>query len=303
MAVPMPAAYGPENRPGGDHERGGRPVCRSVLGSRLRRLRRERNVQLQEAAREIGASVAKLCRLELGQGGCKDHDVAALLDYYGVVDEDELDEYAALTRGANAPSWWQEYSDLIPSRAETHLGLEEAATVIRAYQSQRIPELLQTPAYARAVTQLGYPLDPAQTVERRLHLLERRQQALTRADPPRCWVLLDEAALRRSVGGPEVMDGQLAHLLRLHVDHPTVTLDVVPLAAGGPAVMAQSLTLLRFAEPELPDVVCLDQLSGTVRIDKPSEVDRYRLAMDNLAAAASAGTDTAEFLTRLLHGR
>lgn len=303
MTVPMPAAYDPENRPGDEHERGGRPVCRSVLGSRLRRLRRDCGIQLQEAAREIGASVAKLCRLELGQGGCKDRDVAALLDLYGVVDEAELDEFAALTRGANAPSWWREYSDLIPSQAETHLGLEEVATGIRSYQSQRVPDLLQTPAYARAVTQLGFPRDPVQTVERRLHLLERRQRTLTRADPPRYWVLLDEAALRRSVGGPGVMDGQLRHLLRLHSEHPAVTLDIVPLAAGGPAAMAQPLTMLRFAEPELPDVVCLEQLTGTVRIDKPAEVDRYRLAMDKLATATSTSTDTGEFLTRLLHGR
>lgn len=303
MAVPRPAAYDPDNRLGDEHERGGRPVCRSVLGSRLRRLRQNRGIQLQEAARAIGASVAKLCRLERGQGGCKDHDVAALLDFYGIVDEDELDEYAALTRGANVPSWWQEYSDLVPSQAETHLGLEEAATVIRSYQSQRIPDLLQTPAYARAVMRLGFPRDLVQTVERRLHLLERRQQALTRTDPPRCWVLLDEAALRRSVGGPGVMEEQLRHLLRLHAEHPTVTLDVVPLAEGGPAAVSQPVTMLRFAEPELPDVVCLDQLSDTVRIDKPSEVDRYRLAMDDLAAATSAGTDAGEFLTRLLHGR
>ncbi|AKH85852.1 XRE family transcriptional regulator [Streptomyces sp. CNQ-509] len=302
MTVPTAAVHDPGIPLAGEHERGGRPVCRSVLGSRLRRLRQDRGIQLQAAAREIGASVAKLCRLELGQGGCKDHDVAALLDFYGVTDEDVLDEFAALTRGANAPSWWQEYSDLIPSQAETHLGLEEAATVIRSYQSQRIPDLLQTAAYARAITQLGFPRDPVQTVERRLHLLERRQQALTRADPPRCWVLLDEAALRRSVGAPGVMEGQLRHLLRLHLEHPTVTLDVVPLAAGGTAAVAQPMTMLRFAEPELPDVVCLDQLTGTVRIDKPGEVDRYRLALDNLAAATSTGTDAAVFLTRLLHG-
>lgn len=179
MTVPMAAVHDPGITLAGEHERGGRPVCRSVLGSRLRRLRQDRGIQLQAAARQIGASVAKLCRLELGQGGCKDYDIAALLDFYGVTDEDELDEFAALTRGANAPSWWQEYSDLIPSQAETHLGLEEAATVIRSYQSQRIPDLLQTAAYARAITQLGFPRDPVQTVERRLHLLERRQQALT----------------------------------------------------------------------------------------------------------------------------
>lgn len=302
MAASVPVAGGRRLPGSPDLPRGGPTIRRIVLGSRLRRLRARRGVGLDAAAQAIRASVPKMSRLERGQGGCKERDIADLLTLYGVTDARDREAYLALARGANTPGWWQRYGDLTPRWLETYLGLEEGATLIRGYQSHRVPDLLQTPAYAAGLARLTYPDDSADSVARRVDLLERRQQVLTRPDPPRCWQLIDEGALRRSVGGPAVMREQLRHLIRLHSpEFPEIAVHVVPLQTSAATALAGSVTLLRFAEADLPDIAYLEQLTGALYLDDPDDVERHRLAVDRLAAPVAARVSTDAFLRRLLH--
>lgn len=302
MAASVPVSGGRRLPGGADLARGGPTIRRIVLGSRLRRLRVRRGVGLDAAALAIRASVPKMSRLERGQGGCKERDIADLLTLYGVTDIRDREAYLALARGANTPGWWQQYGDLTPRWLETYLGLEEGATLIRGYQSQRVPDLLQTPAYAAALARLTYPDDSASAVARRVDLLERRQQVLARTDPPRCWQLIDESALRRSVGGPAVMREQLGHLIRLQgTEFPEIAVHVVPLQTSAATALAGSVTLLRFAEADLPDIAYLEQLTGALYLDDPDDVERHRLAVDQLAAPVAERVATEAFLQRLLH--
>ncbi len=138
-----------------EHPRGGPTVLRIILGTQLRRLRESVGVSREEAADAIRGSHAKICRLELGRVGCKERDVADLLTLYRVTDEERRAAFLALARGTSTPGWWHRYNDVLPGWFETLIGLEEAASVIRTYEVQFIPGLLQTAEYARAVCRLG----------------------------------------------------------------------------------------------------------------------------------------------------
>lgn len=280
--------------------RGGPTVRRIILGNNLRRLREQRGITFQAAARTIGASQPKLSRLELGRGGCKEHDIAALLTLYGVEDEAEREHYLALARGANTTGWWHLYSDVTPAWMETFLGLEEAASLIRSYQAQRIPGLLQTADYARAFAQVAYPNADEAAIERHVDLRLRRQQILGHADQPaRYWVVLDEAALRRPLGGRTVMRAQIKHLLGI-LELSNITVQVARLATGRFAAVVSPLTILRFAEPDLPDVAYIEQLTSALYLDKRNDVERYLLTMDGLCAAAEKQEASQEMLEQLL---
>jgi transcriptional regulator with XRE-family HTH domain len=179
-----------------------------LLGARLRKLRDATGISQEEAGRAIRGSESKICRLELGRISFKLRDVGDLLDLYGV-SEDERATLLAMARQANAPGWWQAYSDVIPVWFQSYIGLEQAAGVIRDYQVQFIPGLLQTADYARAVIQIGTgdTDTPQPEVGQRVSLRLRRQQILHRGSPTRLWAVIDEAALRRPIGGTAVARG------------------------------------------------------------------------------------------------
>ncbi len=182
------------------NEASGPTALRIGLGGELRRRREAAGITREVAGEAIRASPAKISRLELGRVGFKERDVVDLLTLYGVGDATERAEFLALARQANAPGWWHRYSDLLPGWFETYIGLEQAATMIRTYELQFVPGLLQTREYARAVTLLGH--EDAADVERRVELRMRRQEVLTAPAAPTLWAVIDEAALRRSLGGP-----------------------------------------------------------------------------------------------------
>ncbi len=182
---------------------------------------------------------------------------------------------------------------------ELHIGLEEAAALIRTYEVQFLPGLLQTEAYAHAVTRLGYPDAPARTTDRLVELRMARQKLLTRPDAPKLWAVLDEAVLRRAFGGPEVMRAQLEHLLEA-AELPSVTLQVAPFSVGANAAAGSPITILRFREPDLPDKVYLEQLTGAVYLDKQHDIDQYTLIMERLCTEAQTPQESSRFLRRLL---
>ncbi|MFF3763740.1 helix-turn-helix domain-containing protein [Streptomyces sp. NPDC001922] len=282
-----------------EQPRGGPTALRIVLGTQLRRLREARGVSTQAAAEAIRGSHAKISRLELGRVGFKERDVGDLLTLYGVTDAGEREEFLALARQATAPGWWHQYSDILPSWFETHIGLEEATSVIRTYESQFIPGLLQTEGYARAVIKLGHPHGTAREIERRVSLRQARQELLRREDPPRFWAVLDEASLRRPLGGPEVMREQVRHLIEMS-RMPHVTVQVAPFSLGGVAAAGGPVTILRFLEPDLPDVVYLEQLTSALYLDKQEDVDNYLSVMDRLCAEAEPPAATVRFLESIL---
>ncbi|MGH8966206.1 MAG: helix-turn-helix domain-containing protein, partial [Actinomycetes bacterium] len=191
----------------------GKPtVLRIALGSKLRRLREASGITREAAGYAIRGSSAKISRLELGRTGFKERDVTDLLTLYGVTDEHERDVSLALARQANAPGWWREYGDVLPSWFETYLGLEQAASVIRTYEPQFVPGLLQTEDCARAVIGLGHPSGSGEEIERRVGLRMRRQEVLTKPGAPTLWAVLDEAALWR-LGRRSMMRAQVRHLI------------------------------------------------------------------------------------------
>jgi len=228
--------------------------------------------------------------------------IAALLTLYGVTDEQQQDALRALARNANAQGWWHDYSDILPAWFEAYLGLEEAATSIRAYEIQFVPGLLQTNEYARAVTLLGHPAAPADEIERRVRLRMTRQAMFTRPQSPHLWVALDEAVLRRPVGRPGVMRRQLTHLLEA-AEWPNVTIQIIPFQAGGHAAAGGPFSILRFAEPDLPDVVYLEQLTSALYLDKRETVDHYMAVMERLCLAAAPATASARAINAVLQER
>jgi hypothetical protein len=262
-------------------EDAGPTALRIGLGSELRRRHERAGISREVAGEALRASPAKISRLELGRVGFKERDVLDLLTLYGVTDETERSQFLALARRANAPGWWHRYSDLLPGWFETYLGLEQASTMIRTYELQFVPGLLQTREYARAVTLLGH--EDLEDVERRVELRLRRQEVLTAPGAPTLWAVIDEAALRRSLNGPELLRAQLDHLLAMN-ELPNVSVQIAPLSFGGHAAAGGPFSILRFAEPDLPDIVYLEQLTSALYLDKRSDVEHYALVMDRLCA-------------------
>ncbi|MBN9097613.1 MULTISPECIES: helix-turn-helix transcriptional regulator [unclassified Pseudonocardia] len=275
---------------------GGPTVLRIALGSQLRARREYAGLSREVAGDAIRASTAKISRLELGRVGFKERDVADLLTLYGVVDREERDQFLALARRANAPGWWHRYADLLPAWFETYLGLEQAASVIRCYELQFVPGLVQTRDYARAVTLLGHS-DP-EDVERRVDLRMRRQKILTSPGGPTFWGVVDEAALRRSLAGPDLMRAQLDHLIEVN-RLPNVSLQIARLSQGGHPAAGGPFTILRFGEPDLPDIVYLEQLTSALYLDKRADVEHYAVVMDRLCAQVDRPAATESVLTAI----
>ena len=281
-------------------ERAGPTVRRMLVGAQLRRLRTDMGLSREEAARAIRASEWKIHRLENGQVGFKERDLVDLLALYGVTDPDEVDELLALAREASTPGWWQHYGDVLPPWFRTYVDLESAATLIRTYEGQFVPGLLQTDDYMRALVRGAHLDESSEEVGRRVRLRLARQTLLTREDPPRLWAVVDEAALRRPVGGREVMRGQLERLIDAS-KLPNVTLQVLPFGAGAHPAMVSAFSILRFADRELPDVVYLEHLTNAVYLDKRAEVERYLDVMELLCVDSQPPAKTVDLLTRILN--
>jgi transcriptional regulator with XRE-family HTH domain len=274
-------------------------VLRILLGTHLRRLREEAGISREAAGEAIRGSHAKISRLELGRVGCKERDVADLLTLYGVRDASRREEFLDLARHSSAPGWWHKYGDVLPSWFETLLGVEEAASIIRTYEVQFIPGLLQTADYARAVTRLGHANASDAEIERRVTVRMMRQRILSQPRAPKLWAVIDEAALRRLIGGTEVIRAQIQHLLDI-AEQPNMRLQVAPFHAGGLAAAGGPITILRFPEPDLPDLVYLEQLTSALYLDKLNEVETYTVVMDRLSASADTPGRTIDFLNSLL---
>jgi transcriptional regulator with XRE-family HTH domain len=276
----------------------GPTVLRMLLGSQLRELREAAGISPDQAGYEIRGSRSKISRLEHGRVGFKERDVSDLLTLYGLREGDRREHMLLLARQANNQGWWAKYDDVLPDWFETYVGLEQATSLIRTYELQFVPGLFQTEDYARAVTILGHRSASADEVERRVSLRLKRQQLLA-APNPRVWAVIDESALRRPLGGREVMRAQLRHLLEV-ADLPQVTMQLMPFERGGHSAAGGSFAILRFAEPDLPDIVYIEQLTGALYLDRREEIDHYREVMNSLSAEAETPADSVRLLNRII---
>jgi hypothetical protein len=278
----------------------GPTALRMMLGSHLRRLRERAGVSRTDAGWAIRASESKISRLELGRVGFKERDVEDLLSLYGVDEARERDRLLELAREANSRGWWHRYGDVTPDWFDAYLGLEAAAELIRTYEIQFVPGLLQTAEYARAVAQLtaGAPRD-ADEIERIVALRGRRQRVLDREPPLKLWAVVEESALRRPIGGKDVLRQQLT-ALREAAHRPNITLQIIPLEGPGHPATGGAFSLMRFPQRDLPDVVYLEHLTSALYLDKRDDVETYTRIHDHLAATGPPPQQTDAQLTALL---
>jgi hypothetical protein len=277
----------------------GPTALRILLGAHLRRLREAQGVSREDAGWEIRASESKISRMELGRVSFKERDIADLLILYGVDDGEERERLLALARQANTPGWWHRYGDVLPSWFQSYLGLEASAALIRTYEVQFVPGLLQTEDYARAVVLLGHGRARPEEIDRRVALRMQRQQILDRADPTHLWAVVDEAVLRRPIGNPAIMRAQLEALLEA-TGRPNVRLQIIPFHAGGHSAAGGAFTILRFPDRELPDIVYIEQLTSALYLDKRDDVEQYVAAIERLCVEADPPNHTPDTLRQLL---
>ncbi|SRR6266487_2040057 len=277
---------------------GGPTVLRMIIARQLQVLRENAGLSYEQAAGAIYTSAWTIRRMERAEGGLKLHSVKGLLQVYGIADDTEIRAFLDLVREANKPGWWHSYGDVLPSWFRTFPGLEQAAELIRGYESQCVPGLLQTQDYARALTMAGFTAAATEEIERRVALRMARQQILSRRDPPRVWLVIDEAALRRPAGGPKIMRAQLDRLIEASRE-PHIALQVLPYAAGAHPAMCGLFYLFRLPSPDLPDIVYAEHLTSAFYLDKPAEVAAHTEVLDRIAAQAAPASQTTAILDNI----
>ena len=255
-------------------------VLRILLGARLRQLREDEQLTEEKAAFAIRVPPDRISSLEAGESGITDRDLDELLTTYGVTDPQRRLALQEMAEDGNALGWWHDYSDVLPSWFEKYLELETAAAEINVYDFRFVPDLLQTPEYARSIIMSSRSNVTMKTIKRITELRMERQEILDRPNPPRLWVVLDETVFRRNIGDRTVLSGQLQHLMKM-AERPNVVLQVLPLKAGGIST-GVSFTVLRFDVRELNDVVYLEQLESSLYLDTPAHLDSYREGMSRL---------------------
>jgi transcriptional regulator with XRE-family HTH domain len=273
-------------------------VRRRRLALELRRLREAARLTCEEVAEHLECSASKISRVETGRVSVSPRDVRDMLELYGVP-ADQRESLVQLARDSRQKGWWHAYSDTMQPQMATYIGLESAASEIRIYEVSLIPGLLQTEDYARAVIKAGMVNSPAEDIERRVSLLMARQPAVIRDDPPKVWAVLDEAALRRRVGGSGLMRLQLEHLLA-QAALPNVAVQVIPFAGGAHPAMGRPFIILVFPERVDTDVVYLEDLTSALYLEDVAEVDRYNVFFNHLRATALSFDDSAALITSVL---
>jgi transcriptional regulator with XRE-family HTH domain len=267
------------------------------LASELRRLREEATLTGEEAAGRLGWSASKVSRIETGRTAITAGDLRRMLDLYQVSGV-RRDRLAELGRTARQRGWWDAYADTITSGYSTLIALEADAEFERDWSPIIISGLLQTESYAQAITRATTLITPPGELSRIVTARTTRQGVLTREDPLELATVLDEATLRRPVGGSEVMREQLLHLLDI-TRRPNVTLQVLPFASGPHLAVDGAFTLLQFPEAAAAGVVFIQNMTSDLFIEREDEVYRYGLAFDRLRELALMPEDSVSFITNL----
>jgi transcriptional regulator with XRE-family HTH domain len=271
-------------------------VGQVVLGRRLQELREAAGLSREEAARALRVAPATVRRMETAEVSLKIPYVQVLLEAYGVP-EDETRAFVDLAEEANRPGWWQRFHDVLPEWFSLYVSLEGAARLIRSYEPHFVPGLLQTEAYARAVLEAGtVGQSSPEALERHVSLRMARQRLLDGANPPHLWVVMDETVLRRPVSvDAAVMYEQIDKLLE-YAEHDRVTLQIAEFASGPHPGLSAPFSLFRFAEPELPDMVVTEYVSGALYLDSRKEVSAHLEVLDHLTTHAASAQRTQRLL-------
>ena len=268
-------------------------VRRRELGALLRALRTQKGLTVEQASERLMFSMSKLSRMETGHGAATPRDIRDLCDLYGVTDEAERGRMMALAREGKQQAWWQSY-DL---GYATYVGLETEAVAISAFQSSVVHGLLQTADYARAGHEGAMPrLDPDQ-IEMQIEAKLTRQRILTRGNPPRFTVVLDEAALHRVVGGRQVMAAQLAKILDISA-LPNIVVQVLPYDVGAHPAVESNFTIVELPTPT-PGVVFVEGLIGSTYLERDDDLKRYREIFNRLQSIALSPKDSADLIANL----
>jgi transcriptional regulator with XRE-family HTH domain len=273
-----------------------RTVGSRRLAIELKQFRDDSGMTGEQVAEQMGWSVAKVYRIEGDKVRVLVRDVQRLLRLYGVSGA-QHDAVVELAKLARVKDWWQQYSGAIPEWFQFYVGLEAAASARRGYESELVPGLMQTEGYARAIMSTA-PAPETDEVERQITVRMERQKRLTSSSPLTVWVVLNEAVVRRVVGGPQVMREQLAHLAELSA-LKNVTVQVLPYAVGAHPAMHGSFAIMEFPEPVDPDVVYLEAQTGALYLERTEDVRRYSLMFDYLRAQAFGPDASRDLIAQL----
>jgi transcriptional regulator with XRE-family HTH domain len=280
----------------------GPTVRRRRLGAELRRLRDAHSRKLDEVAGELGLVASTLSRIETGKAPIKTYYLNKLLDMYGVTDPGARQVLVDMGREGHRKGWWADYDDVLPSGFDIYVGLEAEASGLRCYETTLVHGLLQTGGYATAVLRELCPKDTEEQVRKMVDLRMQRQRILENAPPVELWLILDEAAIRRCVGGVLVMSQQLEHLVEAS-RWPNVTLQVLGFEAGAHAGMDGPFSILEFPERTDHDVACKDGgYFGIVYLEKDREVRLFTEAFDRLRAAAMSPAASTQLIESVAGG-
>lgn len=275
----------------------GPTLRRRRLGTELKRCRERAGLTQENVSRHFEWHAAKVTRIETARVAVTPRDVRDLLTLYGVEDDQYREALLELARSSKQKTWWTDYRDIM--RPGNYVGLEAEAVMLRAWEPIIVPGLLQTEAYIRALMRTGRSWDPPALMDRRVALRLKRQSRLTGTNPLQLAAIVDESVVRRSVGGADVMDDQLRHLIDM-AKLPNVTLQILPFDAGEHQFLGGSAALLEFPETTHLDVVYLEGLAGDLYEEQHSEVARYRAEFERLSTRALDPRMTLKMIESLL---
>jgi transcriptional regulator with XRE-family HTH domain len=269
-------------------------VASTRLANELRSQRDKAGLSQEAVAEKMGWAESKLYRIENDKSRVLLRDVKRLLDLYGT-DARQAEAIVELARLAGEPDWWHQYSGAIPEWFQVYVMLEASASHIYGYESELIPGIMQTERYVRAIMSTAPGADSDEEIENKIRLRGDRQARLTDEHAPDFWLVINEAVIRRVVGGREVMAEQIGHLIRL-ARLRNITLQVLPFGVGAHSAMAGSFSLLKFPAPDDPDKVYVEQHIGGLYTQKPQDVKWYSLTFDYLRAQALGPEQTLAML-------
>ncbi|MGH3526759.1 MAG: helix-turn-helix domain-containing protein [Pseudonocardiaceae bacterium] len=285
-------------------------VPRRRLGAELRTLREQAELTIEDVAKELECSVSKVSRLETGQGIPKSRDVRDLLDRYGVTDQAHRDRLMRWVREGNRQGWWDDFSDvlapdprdpLLPDNPSRYVALEQDASELRSFETTLVPGLLQTEDYARAVISALSTADREAT-DRRVELRMRRQDRLYAAeDPLTVHMVLDEAVVRRQMGGEQVLRVQLERLLA-DAQRSNITVQVLPFGSGAHPSVAGSFTVLAFPDSDDNDLVYIEGHLGDLYLEKEHDVGVYQQMFNVLLDMCMSAEQSAGLLATIVQG-
>ncbi|MFE6098552.1 helix-turn-helix domain-containing protein [Streptomyces laurentii] len=271
------------------------------LAAELRKLRASAGLTREDVTERTGINEVTLYRIERSRARPQKRTLVGLLDLYQA-DERQRTDLLALQSGSNDQGWLRPYHSELPEEYTAYIGFETEARTVRNYESLFIPGLAQTEAYALEVIKAGLPMASQKEIAQRVQARMERQAVLTRDQPIQLWGIVDEAALRRQVGGPHVMREQVRHLLRLAAE-PHVTFQVIPFGKGAHAGMTGSFVHMDFPDPDDPELVYLDTPAGDLFLESEAEIRRYKSMFEHLQAVALGPNDSMELLARVAETR